>query len=69
MATLTRTNSRATNYKDYVNFLGGYKNGKKDEQGENPGEKFHAVEFQQYQFFGVVQLGRSGFFEKCMYVV
>jgi hypothetical protein len=40
MATLTRTNSRATNYKDYVNFLGGYKNGKKDEQGENPEKNF-----------------------------
>jgi hypothetical protein len=40
MATLTRTNSRATNYKDYVNFLGGYKNGKKDEQGENPDKNF-----------------------------
>ncbi|RZC39780.1 hypothetical protein BDFB_001110 [Asbolus verrucosus] len=36
MATLTRSTSRTTPaYKEYVNFLEGYKNGRKDEGGEN----------------------------------
>lgn len=39
MATITRSNSRTmpTTYRDYVNFLGGYKSGKKDEDSSDSG--------------------------------
>ncbi|XP_044253564.1 formin BNR1-like [Tribolium madens] len=39
MTTITRSNSRAmtTTYKDYVNFLGGYKTGKKDDENSDSG--------------------------------